>query len=77
MQRIPAVWMGSEPPDGGAIPMTTTSRTHKHRATTPVPVTERPSSSGAHRASRVPEMAVTAVLGAGLVALLVVLLTRG
>lgn len=57
--------------------MTTTSRTHKHRATVPVPVTDRPSSTGAHRASRVPEMVVAAVLGTSLVVLLAILFTRG
>ncbi|NYJ02646.1 hypothetical protein HNR19_003344 [Nocardioides thalensis] len=57
--------------------MTATSRTYKHRATTPVPVTDRPSSSGAHRASRVPETVVAAVLGTCLIVLLVILFTRG
>lgn len=57
--------------------MPTTSRTYKHRATTPVPVTDRPSSTGAHRASRVPETVITAVLGASLIVLLVILFTRG
>lgn len=57
--------------------MTATSRTYKHRATTPVPVTDRPSSAGAHRASRVPEAVVAAVLGTCLIVLLVILFTRG
>lgn len=57
--------------------MSTTSRTYKHRATTPVPVTDRPSSAGAHRASRVPETVIAVVLGASLIVLLAILLTRG
>lgn len=57
--------------------MTATSRTHKHRATVPVPATDRPSSTGAHRASRLPEAVIAAVLGTCLIVLLVVWLTRG
>lgn len=57
--------------------MTTTSRTNKHRATSPVPVSERPTSTGAHRASRVPEAVITGVLGTSLIVLLVILFTRG
>ncbi len=50
--------------------MTVTSRTNKHRATSPVPLTDRPSAAGAHRASRMSQTVITAALGASLVVLL-------
>lgn len=53
-----------------------TTQTRKHRATEPLPATERPADAGAHRASRAADIAVAGFLGAVLLVLIVMLGAR-
>lgn len=60
--------------------MRTTPMTHKHRATEPIPVGERPDAhraDRAHRAVRSNDLPVAAILGIILVLIAVYLTVRG
>lgn len=57
--------------------MRTTQLTHKHRATDPVPVSERPDATRAHRAARSNDLPIAAILGIILVLLAVYFTVRG
>ena len=57
--------------------MRTTPLTHKHRATEPVPVAERPDPTRAHRAARANDLPIAAILGIILVLLAVYFTVRG
>lgn len=57
--------------------MRTTPVTHKHRATEPVPVGERPDATRAHRAARSNDLPVAAILGIILVLVAVYFTVRG
>lgn len=57
--------------------MRTNQLTHKHRATEPVPVSERPDATRAHRAPRTNDLPLAAILGIVLVLLAVYFTVRG
>ena len=57
--------------------MRTTPLTHKHRATEPIPVGERPDATRAHRAARANDLPIAAILGIILVLLAVYFTVRG
>jgi hypothetical protein len=59
------------------ITMTTSSLTHKHRATEPLPPAERPTATRAHRAHRATDLPIAAVLGILLVLIAVYFSLRG
>lgn len=57
--------------------MRTNQLIHKHRATEPVPVGERPDATRAHRASRTNDLPVAAILGIVLVLVAIYFTVRG
>lgn len=57
--------------------MRTNQLIHKHRATEPIPVGERPDATRAHRAARTTELPIAAILGIILVLLAVYFTVQG
>ncbi len=57
--------------------MRTNQLIHKHRATEPVPVSQRPDATRAHRAARTNDLPVAAILGILLVLLAVYFTVKG
>lgn len=57
--------------------MRTTQLTHKHRATEPIPVAERPDATRAHRAARTNDLPLAAILGIIIVLLAVYFTVKG
>jgi hypothetical protein len=58
-------------------PMRTNQLTHKHRATEPIPLGERPDATRAHRAARSGDLPIAAILGILLVLVAVYFTVQG
>ncbi|HVK27507.1 MAG TPA: hypothetical protein VM575_04150 [Nocardioides sp.] len=57
--------------------MRTNQLTHKHRASQPIPVADRPDATRAHRAARPSDLPIAAILGILLVLVAVYFTVRG